>query len=372
MKRMKKQLVTFLILIIGLAAVFMVILTTGKRKEEKEESIADRGTNEMEDEESLPEDEQSQILMEKYGIPEKYFIEIDMEDPVIEAIDFDYINQLKTYTAVPSYEADQYMGEMANFLCQDKESFEVSTKGAQDYEKSSEGEMKGWGALYSYKDSSGDEFLTGSRYMIMYDPGIQMKKIKAADQREFVDHYIEQFHLGIWDGKDNWMKVEEAGSSFNGAGSFLNGTVYVDGIKLENDLFGNTARVDDDGARYLGASDLSFEFDQKHQLCSIHNMYSAELSAKKNLKRSYGDMDDILDIIRDRKSKWTISTGAVYHFQKAHFAYNLGICENGTYLLTPWLILTGSEDLYYPSEKMWRTHGCLVRINLSAGTKFGS
>lgn len=360
MKRIKKQILIFLSVIMGAAVAFTVFMRIGKEKKEAEENTAQ---NEIEDTESRNEDELGQAYMEKYGIPEENFLDITIEDSLVQAIDFEAINQLKYYTAAPAYQAEERIKEMKDVLFPDDESCKFSVK---DYEKMSDGELKGWGDFYSYKDSSGNDILFGSRYNIGYYPNALMKKIKVTDKKEFVDNYIARFHLGMWSGNDNWMKIEEKGNSFIG-------TLYVDGIKLDSGLlFGNTAKADEDGARYVGGLDTEFQFDREDNLSSISFMYSAELSEGMGLKKKYNGMDDIVDIIRKSYGKIGISSGQVYRFNEAHLAYSRGVCEDGTYLLTPWLVLTGEEGVYYPSEKKWRgfhsDRG--VGINLNTGICF--
>lgn len=360
MKRMKKQILIFLSVIMGAAVVFTVFMRIGKEKAETEKNTAQ---NKIKNAESIQEDEFGQAYMEKYGIPKENFLDIMVEDSLVQAIDFNFINQLKYYTATPTYQAEKYLKEMKDILFPDNESCKLSV---EDYEKISDGELKGWGNFYSYKDSSENDILSGSRYSISYYPNALIKKIKVTDKKEFVDNYIDRFHLGMWSGDKNWMKMEEKGNSFIG-------TLYVDGIKLDSELlFGNINKADEDGAYYTGGLDTEFKFDRDGSLSFISFMYSAELSEGMDLKRKYNSMNDIVDIIRKSHRKIGASTGTAYRFDEAYLVYSRGVCDNGTYLLTPWLVLTGEEGVYYPSEGKWKgfrsDRG--VGINLNTGTCF--
>ncbi len=367
--RMQLLIIVVLLAVIAMLVVCAVRLSGQMGMQESKEGTGN--STEYASEELAAMDEPNGDYMDRYGIPEEVFVKLNIADNVASSLDFDYMNSLKTYTVQPYYSENELLELLLPVLCDSSDDYTVTK---QDYATSSDGIYVGWGNYYYYKNSLNQTFLEGSTYSARYvrrDTGI---KVGEDEQTTFIQNMINEYHLGFWEDGKPLLSVSMSNNSSLSTNSYVL-ELSVDGITVDNDLWGNMDNADADGVKYTGWAVSKFEFDKSDGgLREIDWMYSGDITGNENLRLSYGGIDDISAKIENAigaVSNDTEGIACVYDISGAYLAYSVGNCDDGTYMLTPWLVLTGTEGYYvFDYNDIWQSQNIHIVLNLNTGEAY--
>ncbi len=346
-----RQLFIFVIIIVVLVIVLILGMELNKHINDEQTDTATGIT----DTQSSEEASKSEEYLDKYGEPDDFFLEVNIDGAAEASVDFDFLNGLKVYKAVPVYEEDELMQKVASLFCDESDGYDVSTK---DY-ASIDVLFTGWGELYSYTDEDGYTFMSGSAFSVIYEAGSLKKYVAKEEQLAFFENLIEAYDLGIQDGSYDVVSCDVVQNTY---GYTLQ--TYIDGIRLIDKMDGAEFERDQDGVWYSGATfDLDICFDDNDYVSEIGPMHAAEIMVAYDLSVSYEDMEAIADILY---KNLTIATGTVYSFDTVTIIYNIGITEETEYIISPWMMLEGEAAYYFP-DTGWDVSDKKIYLNLNTG-----
>ena len=293
--------------------------------------------------------ENDEDYMERYGVPENGLFVVNIPDSVAESLDYESINGLKVYTAEPHYTEDGLLEMIADLAYGGNESLVIEKS---DYAMLTSGSFTGWGNYYTYSDPvMGGYFLDGSPYLICYygDRVTGGLDASGGDRYSYLLGLIEELHLGIWDGDDNWMSLTQVDDDY------FTTDICVDGIGMDKNIYGYEY-LDSDGARYTAGLWMDAYFKEDGLVRAIEGIYSADIIGSRGLGQSYGGVDDIVSAIKASYNEHygnDPESGHVYEVSEMHVAYYVGHCEDMTFLITPWVVLTVTGAYYNPNQGIW-------------------
>ncbi len=381
--RLKKQITLLVVLLIAIAAVIgLSFMHKNSNQADGTELSSSGGTEDMD----LPDDDTEgsgtggltrQYLLENYGMPDENesFEEVLFEDGMGSSLDFDRIAGLKVYRAQPCYSENELMEELIARFGIGKDSYSISRR---DYSAMTEGDVVGWGNYYTYTDESGNIFAKGSTVSVDFSWKSLEVQVDSGEQKQFLLDLVEECHLGIWESDSNLLQPFTS-RALNNALDGLDGMEYtakleIDGIEVA-DVNANINVTDEDGARYsaLGYGDLTAVFEEEGFLDSISRMMAADITESSELRYAYNSLDDIADVMNLSLNTGAGSgTSSVYLLGDAELMYARGLCEDGTFLLAPWLVFEGQVGIYFENEGKWQVCSCELYLNLNTGDVYGN
>lgn len=350
MKKSITQIAILAVIIVILMVVLMFMLKSNNQTLTEETDTSSVG---VADAENAEETLNAEDYLEQYGVSEEGFCDVTIDSDAESSIDFTVLNNLKIYTAEPQYEGEELMKKVSQLFYSSSDAYEVSQT---DYALITDGMFTGWGDLYRYTDEDGNIFMSGSTFGTSYASGSVLLNVAEEEQLAFFENLIDEYHLGIWNGTDNSITIEQNTSGYVAQ-------TYIDGLKLI-ETEGGTNMADKNGVRYTGGTvNMYISFDGQNNISAIF-MYSAEITESDDLGVSYNNMEEIVNTIINSSS---VDTGVVYHFDTASLVYNLGVTEDATYIFSPWMVLEGEAAYYFPTQENWDVSDKKLFVNLSTG-----
>ncbi len=364
--RTRMQLLIIVVLLAAIAVLAVCAVRLGGQAGARDSGESSGNSTELTSEEWAlldAADAPDEDYMDRYGSPEEAFFELNIADGVQESLDFDSINSLMVYEAQPSYAEDGLLQQLATLFYDSPDGYRVTK---QPYSVSSDGCVVGWGNYYWYLDTT-DWFLEGSAYSSSYMARDVKLPVSEEGQEAFVRDLVDRFQLGFRDNGEVWISEVEREQSLKTTTYTLRMT--VDGIGIDERIAGPGNLSDADGARYMGWPDTYAVFDAEG-LKEISSMYAGTVTGE----RVPGVYWEGLEDVRKAVEKAYISDDAVanvYDITDAHVAYSVGYCEDGTFLITPWLVLGCSHGSCLLESGTWQRYQEEVYLNLDTGSAYG-
>ena len=278
----------------------------------------------------------------------------EVEITGIEDPDLEEINHLKFYTAKSTYNSEEMLSAITDYLGRDLE-WSVERKSA---DQQTNGKYKGWEPYVTATNQRGDrvEGTNGAMFCLLAD-----SEVEEANAVDYIKKFQNELHIGLWQDEKPLLEIVKKENG-NITEYRLEGA--IDGYPLNEDISNNWEQLDEDGVKYPGLFTTIFVFE-KETLHSIQGLWSCNMMKGSKIKYEYQDVKDIKSCIYD--SIYNPNDSAQkYDFKEYHIAYSRGITEDGNYVFSPWLLLKGEISYYDNTEKEWqRFENSYVGINLN-------
>lgn len=205
--------------------------------------------------------------------------------------------------------------------------------------------------------------MSGSLYWLLFErKGIVPKEETETDILSQTEQLINQLKLGVWDGEDRLLSLQEQ-TKFS-IYAFLN---------FENrPCAKGTYNHGKHGIFYVSDEGLGFEYDSSGNLKTAKHLFRASVSKKTALPKKYSSLDNILTEAKTKLEYSDYDKGiyVIYDISKIECVYALGYNyemkdTSFHWIAVPMIELCGTKEAYWIQDNQWtKQEQQYVGINL--------